>query len=571
MNRVLVETLAWVLGEYGYLSSQMPLDAIIDGMCGLLQSGNTAKLGGGAPSTRRLILQAIMKMVSQYGSCPAAAAKVVDDYTKSSDPDAQKRCLEFQSILTTAPHMLGEVFPVDASLEDVDVDENLSFLNGMVSEAISNGARPYQKPEDDDDDDMYGGASLTSDTANTFKMTPYEKPTATYGQGRMAGMGSTNMGPGGSGNVPLPPGAGATSPHTVHPSQQVSPTGQPQLVMRNVANVWGKQAAPPPPPAAPMTTPTVSAPASSGFGSFGASPSPYGGFGAASTPVPAAALVKTAEQLEKERMAAALFGGISVTSQPPPPPHAPAATPQMMTPQVNQQAHVAPTPTPVATAPISAPAPAVATPALEVDLLDMGAWGDTGAVTVATPSTIDMLAPNPLVEEPVAAPAPPPEPAALPSSAPTPAIIDPFADAGLLDGYTESALPSFGAPDVSSKFEFGGVAIAPLAITTPQFGERWGQCPSTHPVNVPSSTSASTLSKFMDICQRAGMHKVEEIAATNEGIAACMAGGGSAVALVHGKISPLPGGQQSRVDVTVKSTDAQLGGTLAMYLQNMTR
>ena len=65
MNRVLVETLAWVLGEYGYLSSILTLDAIIDGMCKLLQSGNTAKLGGGAPSTRRLILSAIMKMVSQ--------------------------------------------------------------------------------------------------------------------------------------------------------------------------------------------------------------------------------------------------------------------------------------------------------------------------------------------------------------------------------------------------------------------------------------------------------------------------------------------------------------------------
>jgi hypothetical protein len=192
-------------------------------------------------------------------------------------------------------------------------------------------------------------------------------------------------------------------------------------------------------------------------------------------------------------------------------------------------------------------------------------------MAVATPSTFDMLSPSPLVEstEPVPPPAAPaPEPAP-----PLAANIDPFADAGLLDGLTESAqLSSFGSSDMSSaRFEYAGVAVAPLSITTPQFGERWGQCPSTHPVNVPSSTSASTLSKFMELCEKAGMHKVEEIAATNEGIAACMAGGGSAVALVHGKISPLPGGQQSRVDVTVKSTDAQLGGTLAMYLQNMIR
>ena len=266
-------------------------------------------------------------------------------------------------------------------------------------------------------------------------------------------------------------------------------------------------------------------------------------------------------------MAAALFGGISASAQPPvapPAPPVPAATPQMAV-----ASPPAPIATPVTTAPISAPAPAVAAP--EVDLLDMGAWGtdNSGSMAVAEPSTIDMLAPTPTVEA-VVVPPPADVPAPPESTGPP---TDPFADAGLLDGLSDSApLSSFGSSDmVSSKFEYAGVAVAPLTITTPQFGERWGQCPSTHPVNVPSSTIASTLSKFMDLCASAGMHKVEEIAATNEGIAACMAGGGSAIALVHGKISPLPGGQQSRVDITVKSTDAQLGGTLAMYLQNMLR
>ena len=148
------------------------------------------------------------------------------------------------------------------------------------------------------------------------------------------------------------------------------------------------------------------------------------------------------------------------------------------------------------------------------------------------------------------------------------------AAAGLLDGFSESTpLPSLSTTDAldSAKFEFGGAPIAPLNINTPQFGERWGQCPHTNSINVPSSTSCHTLSKFMTLCERAGLHKVEEIAATNEGISACMAGGGSSVALVHGKISPLPGGTSSRVDVTVKSTDPQFAMSLSMYLQNMIR
>jgi hypothetical protein len=174
---------------------------------------------------------------------------------------------------------------------------------------------------------------------------------------------------------------------------------------------------------------------------------------------------------------------------------------------------------------------------------------------------------EPAAPTPVAPPAP--EPAALPPPA---APADPFADAGLLDGVTQTSLPSFSSTNAfdSVKYEFGGSPITPLAINTPQFGERWGSCPSSHPISIPSSSSVNTLSKFMALCERAGLHKVEEIMATNEGIAACMVGGGSAVALVHGKISPLAGGT-SRVDVLVKSTDPSLGQGLALYLQNMIR
>lgn len=390
MPRVLVETLSWVLGEYGYLSSAMPLDAIIDGMCTLLQSGSTTRLGGGAPSTRRLVLSAIMKMVAQFGSCPAAAAKVIDDYTKSSDPDTQKRCLEFQTILTQSPHLLGEVFPVDASLEDVDVDMNLSFLDGVVSEAISNGARPYQKPEDDDDDDMN---AVVSGTASAFKMTPYEKPTErTYGQGSMQGLGSTNMGPGGSGNVALPPGgaSGAVSPQAAtSPTHQSTNPGEPQLVLRNVANVWGKQAPPvqapaPPVPSTSSFASTPAAPAQSGYGG-------YGGFGA-HAPASAAPVVKTAEQLEKERMAAALFGGMS--GVPPP------APPAMATPQMAPPAAPVPQPTPAALTPQFTPAVAAAP---EVDLLGF----DMGSTTTTPASTVEILAPTPFDEAPAPLPAEP--------------------------------------------------------------------------------------------------------------------------------------------------------------------
>ena len=597
MPRVLVETLAWVLGEYGYLSSAMSLDAIIDSMCTLLQSGNTAKLGGGAATTRRLVLSAIMKMVAQFGSCPAAAAKCIDDYTKSQDPDTQRRCLEFMAMLSTAPYLLGEVFPVDASLEDVEVDVSLSFMNGLVAEAVSNGARPYQKPEDDDDDDIYGGGAGSSG-ASAFKMTPYEKPTEkTYGQGQMHGLGSTSMGPSGAANVALPPG-GAMNAHGgggVTPVPAVQPASD-GLTLRSTANVWGKKSAAVPAQTAPATnsfatstnsfanTNTMNSSTSSG--GYGASNSGYGGsstyggssnYGAygASQPAPTpAAPQKTAEQIQKEKMAAALFGGISATQPPAPtqssaPPPPPSAAPVAATPQGQwgaKPASQAPPPTPITPAQ-PAPAPVVApAPAPEIDLL-----GFDAPATASTTSSVDMLAPTLMMDEPAAPPEPSlaPEPAA---PAPPAAPVDPFADAGLLDGVTQTSLPSFSAPNAfdSAKYEYGGSPVAPLTINTPQFGEHWGSCHSTHPISIPSSSSVNTLSKFMALCEKAGLHKVEEIMATNEGIAACMAGGGSAVALVHGKITPLPTGT-SRVDVMVKSTDPGLSQGLSLHLQNMIR
>jgi hypothetical protein len=72
----------------------------------------------------------------------------------------------------------------------------------------------------------------------------------------------------------------------------------------------------------------------------------------------------------------------------------------------------------------------------------------------------------------------------------------------------------------------------------------------------------------MKQCESAGLHPVEAIGATNEGISAGMVEGGSKIVLIHGKISPLGLGE-AKLDITVKSTDATLSGSLALYLQNM--
>ena len=567
LPRILLETMAWCLGEYAYLSAVMSLDEILSKLC----QWNKAI---SHPSTRKFLTSAIFKLVAQVGTCPPQAAAVIDEYTRSKDPDLQQRCLEFQSILMTAPQYLGEILPVDASAEDLEVDINLSFLDGFCQQALSNGARPYQKPEDDDDDD-YDYGSSGDGGASAFKMTPYAKPETNINRSAMMARG-VGGGPAGGmaspAGVTLPPGSSTGNQAQGSTSIDVVGDGL-SLNTRGAANVWGKKPATPPVPAVP--TPVAPAPASS-FGaapsnSFGSGSNAYGGayggaggFGSTPTAMPVVAS-KTPEQLEKERQAAALFGGM-IPGAPPPPPRAapPAPPPRAM-------------PTPVAASSVAVPVAAPA-PAPDFDLLDFGGPADVAAPAPASNDVVDIfgtMALEPTPAAPVATPteAPPAplvetiseeeEPAA-PAVAP-PAPIDPFAAEGLLGDFQETTLQGFGAS--TSKFEFNGSAMAPLQITTPQFGQHWGSCTAVSPVSM-NSRNVVSLDSYMKKCENVGLYAIEAITVTNEGICGGMFDGGSKIILVHGKVTPLPSGECS-LNITVKSADATLSGSLALYLQNM--
>ena len=573
LPRILLETMAWCLGEYAYLSAVMSLDEILSKLC----KWNKAI---SHPSTKRFLTSAIFKLVAQVGTCPPQAAAVIDEYTRSKDLDLQQRCLEFQSLLMTAPQYLGEILPVDASAEDLEVDINLSFLDGFCQQALANGARPYEKPEDDDDDDYDYGASGDGG-ASAFKMTPYAKPETNINRSAMMarGVGGGPQGPVGSpAGVSLPPGSMTANQAQGSTSIDVVGDGL-SLNTRGAANVWGKKPAAPPTPATPVPAAPAPAPATSSFGSapassFGSGSNAYGGYGGfGSAPAPAPVVPeKTPEQLEKERQAAALFGGM-IPGAPPPPPRAPppAAPPRAM----------APAAAPVAAPPVAAPPVAAPAAAPDFDLLDFGGAATPAPAPAASSDVVDIfgsmtLEPTPAAPPAAAPAAPPPAPLvetvsdeepAPPAPAPAPpaAPVDPFEAGGLLGDFQETTLQGFGVS--TSKFEFNGSPMAPLQITTPQFGQQWGTCTATTPVSI-NSRKVVSLDAFMKECENIGLHAIEAITVTNEGICGGMFDGGSKIILVHGKVTPLASGE-SNLNITVKSADATLSGSLALYLQNM--
>ena len=586
LPKILLETMAWCLGEYAYLSVVCNLNQVLSKLC----AWDQARL---ASSTRKCLTSAIFKLVAQAGVCPPQAAAVIDQYTRSKDVDLQQRCLEFQALLTTAPEYLGDLFPVDASAEDVDVDVNLAFLDNFVSDALANGARPYDKPQEDDDDEDDDYGMVTPSTA--FKMTPYAKPEQPGAHVRLGAA----MGPGGqntySSGVTLPPGG--SSSNQAHPGggmqggQQMPPNDGLALNTRGV-NVWGKKPAAPPPAAAPAAgipggnsfdnqaaSSTNNNPygqqqqqqqqdayggsSSGGGGGFGSKSTAYGAssFGQQSG-APPPPVEKTKEQLEKERQAAALFGGMVPGAAPPPPRASP--------------------PKPPAPPAAPAPPPPPQAPAVEIDLLDMGAFDDVAPIASAANGAVDIFSdapPPPVTQTPAPAAAPPmvetvsddedvvvttSAAAAAPAAAPMAEPIDPFAAEGLLSDLTDAPLKSLMS---NSKFEYNGSPMSPLTISTSQFGQQWGSCHATSPASV-TTGKISTLDMFMTECVKVGLHPIEAIAATNEGICAGMLDGGAIVILVHGKVSPLGGGR-TKLDLTVKSTDPGVTGSLALYMQNM--
>lgn len=80
---------------------------------------------------RGWILAALVKLVSQTGMFPDSLRLQVEKLKNSRDPDSQQRCYELLA-LKAQPALMRTVLPLDSSLEDLEVDPDMPFLNGFV-------------------------------------------------------------------------------------------------------------------------------------------------------------------------------------------------------------------------------------------------------------------------------------------------------------------------------------------------------------------------------------------------------------------------------------------------------
>ncbi|CBZ52097.1 adaptin N terminal region domain-containing protein [Neospora caninum Liverpool] len=160
---VLMQVVSWVLGEFGgYCHAG---ESVIDLLASCLERTYED------PTTQAWILSAILKLCVFYGRCALGSGAAVDARSSTEQgrskarglpagllhllqkqqrqlatpPEVQERCFRGLLLLQLVPwQVLRDVFPFDASTEDVQVDRNLPFLNEPVAPSLN--FAPYAPP-----------------------------------------------------------------------------------------------------------------------------------------------------------------------------------------------------------------------------------------------------------------------------------------------------------------------------------------------------------------------------------------------------------------------------------------
>ena len=591
---VLAQAMAWVLGEYGYLSSSCSKEEIMGMLCALAEQTDDS-------ATRSHVISAIIKLVAQNGSCPSRVMQLMERYSRSSALDVQQRCLEFRALLQRSEAMV-EVLPVDASCEDIEVDRGLSFLNAFVQAALNTGAKPYCPPQDFVDEDEDANAGKPS-----LNITPYAKPSlppttsmATVGGMPSAGMSSSGGGPGGSGGHPTPLG-----PATVMQTPAAPTQGNQLLTARAGAQVWGKKPPVPPPAptasaAAPNTAHLQTGPdaGDNGMGGMmaGMTISNAGAPTGVITPAaPAAEPIAPAGPRvlsEKERMAAALFGGVPGGRAPAPTTGRDSAararrrsqqTGAQPAPTTGGAGAVTPEQAQTTTTATTSNAAAVAPSAgADMDLLGMDLLGSPAPAAPAPvahshqPIDMDILSSSSSSASPH--PAPPAAPS-IPSSCGggggggggggSASISDAFADldmgsvGGSLSPTGMGSAGGFYPGQQQQQQAPVAMSVQPLPINTAEFGRRWGSTPFDQKQSVACGgpTGPTSLEQLRQ-AMPGTYHHVESIPTTQEAIYAATVPSVGGVVLVHAKLNPA----RRSCDLVVKSSSREVAAQEAATL-----
>eukprot|EP00455_Lapot_gusevi_P047326 TRINITY_DN637_c0_g3_i4.p1 TRINITY_DN637_c0_g3~~TRINITY_DN637_c0_g3_i4.p1 ORF type:complete len:1210 (-),score=506.44 TRINITY_DN637_c0_g3_i4:151-3717(-) len=463
LSDILLQVIAWVLGEFAHLSITHSPENIVQKLCDLMERSHEDGF------TRSWILSAIMKVVAHLDSIPPEVSELVARYQSSVSVDVQQRCHEFLE-LTKTPALMRAVLPLDSSIEPLQVDIDLSFLDDYVNEALSNGAQPYSPPNILTISEDQAGASETAAhaPASTLIYTPYQAPTRAAAP-----------------SIPEEVKTPASLPSAI--SAHLDTTAPTTIKFSGVKKVWGpdgyndqevKKTPEPSRSTEDNVPPSVTSISSSSISSSSLPASIPTSSPPTVAPVSSAAAREREREIsEKERQAHRLFAGLPGVATAPAIPTAP--TPAIPAGYQRSAAAAAapaaaaarPGVAPVAARPVAAPVAAPAVRRDEVDLLDLALGSSPSpaprpaAPAAPAASSVDLLAG-------FSSPAPAPAPA------PVASVADPL---DLLMSPAPAAPAAAPAASLDLLGSLGlGVAAAPviqqgLAGASELIRNKWGQ------------------------------------------------------------------------------------------------
>lgn len=412
---ILVQVIVWTLGEFGHLSSRA--NEIAQNLIQALDKHYDSS------DTRCWILGALTKLSVQMPAIIPTVRESAAKYQDSLSVDLQQRVHEYLE-LTKNPGEMSKVLPQDS---EIKVDKDLGFLANFVNNALQKGARQY------DPNTKEVSASASAPHKKELRFEAYAKV-------ETAQVSTTNVEWNEQGH------SNNWNEHHAAPAANTFPTS---LTTAGKRGPWGPAAEEAPAPAAAVpkveTRPSFVAPPVE-------EPKKY-------APKKEEPKVLT----EKEKMAAALFGGT------------PAVVPKPKTAGTT----VAPARS-TFTAPTAAPAAkpaaaAAAAPVASTPIIDLG-LGNVSAPKLAPapakpsndldflgeffgPSTVSSAPPV----VPVVTPSVPVQPNIMPATiAPTPVVSAPAPKPSLFDPF--EALTATPAPDTSSPLDILSSFGAPAAV-----------------------------------------------------------------------------------------------------------
>ncbi|CAD5314218.1 unnamed protein product [Arabidopsis thaliana] len=138
-----LQVISWVLGEYGTADGKYSASYISGKLCDVADAYSSDETVKGYAVSALMKIYAFEIASGRKVDVLPECQSLIEELLASHSTDLQQRAYELQALLALDARAVETILPLDASCEDIEVDKDLSFLNGYIQQAIESGAQPY--------------------------------------------------------------------------------------------------------------------------------------------------------------------------------------------------------------------------------------------------------------------------------------------------------------------------------------------------------------------------------------------------------------------------------------------